>query len=171
MNNLRTIFAILTLALLGASRRLFHISPIFGVASIVLALVFGYLTLHFFGKGMISDSEKYFEENPDVGFLRTNHYSTSKKDQVDVKVIEGEPLHELMYRSTYCVKEGNCTIEVINANKESVNNVVNFTVERGKVYQLKYNGSAKSYGVVVTMPNEIKSFVNTREKVVSRMNK
>ncbi len=169
MKKMSVIFRILTVGVLASSNILFNINPVFGVISIGLALGFLYISFHFGGKNMISESEKYFEENPNVGFLRTNHYSASKDKQIDVKMIEGEPLHELIQRVAYCIKEGNNTIEILNANKESVNNIVNFTVESGKVYQVKYNGTSKSYSVVTTLPNEIKSFVKTREKVVGRM--
>ncbi len=159
MKALPIICFILTFCFFGITRGLATISIVYAIFSLILALVCFYLAFHFKGKNMLKESEKYFKENPDVSMFRANHYATSTKNRVGVTVIEGKPLHQLDLCSAHCIKEGNYKIKVTNPSKDSIDNTVSFTIERCKVYDLKFNKNTKSYYIEESEPKELKSYI------------
>ncbi len=160
MKALSIICFLLTFCFIGITRGLASVSYLYALFSIILALVSFYFAFHFKGKSMLSESKKYFNNNPDVGMFRANHYATSTKDRAGVIVIEGSPLHQLDLCSAYCIKEGNYKMKVTNPKKDTIDNIVSFTVERCKVYDLKFDKAIKSYYVVESEPKELRSYID-----------
>ncbi len=169
MRVLSGIFLIIGFMFLGVSEEFFSDDPIYGVAFLVISFLFIFIGYLFFKKSLNNEHEIYIKENPNVGFLRINHFVTSNAKKIGVKMLEGQKVYEIVHKSSYFIKEGNYTIEITNGNKESINNIVHFTVESGNVYEVKYDSVSKSYYVEIGLPKELKSVVKIREKVINRM--
>ncbi len=170
MNILAIICFLGTLGLLTISRGLFEVYPPFAFIAIALAFVSGYFGFHFKGKQMLGKLEKYFRENPDIGFIRLNHYASSVDKRVGVKVVKGQPLYGINSDSLHCIKEGEYTFKLLNINKEATSDLVDFTVERGRIYDLVFNKITKTYNVEASSPREMRSIIERFEKVSKGMN-